>query len=176
MNRFGLQRHERGAILILAMLALLILAAVMLQMWFSTDVDKQVALYHKNVFPLRQAAHGAFMQACATLLQDLEGDGLSHHCWMGRTGRISLPMKPGARFLRLVIFAQRPTPEPNPGWCRVNGGSPEPFDNYWPHIHLPIRHVRESRLVLDLELERAYRAPGDERDLALDICGIQYLS
>jgi type II secretory pathway component PulK len=68
---------ERGAILILVMLVLLVLATVVLQIWFTADVDKQVALYQRTYFPIRQAAQGAFMQACSVLLQDLESSGTS---------------------------------------------------------------------------------------------------
>lgn len=67
--------RDRGAILILVMLVLLVLATVVLQIWFTADVDKQIALYQKTNFPIRQAAQGAFMQACSILLQDLESSG-----------------------------------------------------------------------------------------------------
>lgn len=71
--RAGLARNrERGVILILVTLVLAILIAVVSQIWFSAEVDKQVAIYQKTVFPVRQAAQGAFMKACSILLQDLQ--------------------------------------------------------------------------------------------------------
>jgi type II secretory pathway component PulK len=68
---------ERGAILILVMLVLLVLSTVVLQIWFSADVDRQIALYQKTYFPIRQAANGAFMKACSTLNQDMQQGGSS---------------------------------------------------------------------------------------------------
>ncbi len=67
--------RKSGAILILVMLVVLILAAVMVQIWISTDVDLQTALYRQSEFPLRQAAYGTFMQCCSALVQDLQGEG-----------------------------------------------------------------------------------------------------
>jgi len=66
---------QRGAVLILTMLVLLVLVAVVTQIWVSADVDKQIANYEQSRFPIRQAALGAFMQAKSILLQDLEGSG-----------------------------------------------------------------------------------------------------
>ncbi|MHC4942376.1 MAG: hypothetical protein ACYTG7_05090 [Planctomycetota bacterium] len=59
------------------MLVMLVLSTVVLQIWFSADVDRQIALYQKTYFPLKQAANGAFMKACSILSQDLQQDGSS---------------------------------------------------------------------------------------------------
>lgn len=63
---------ERGAILILSMLVIMVLACVVVQLYFSTSVSMEIANQQKTLFPTGQAARGAVLQARAVLLQDLE--------------------------------------------------------------------------------------------------------
>jgi len=65
-------RGERGVILILVMLVVLVLACVMVQLFFTTSVNKQIADHQKIKYPMKMAAKGAFLQAKAVLLQDME--------------------------------------------------------------------------------------------------------
>ncbi len=63
---------EQGVILILVMLVVLILACVMVQLFFDTSVNKEITHHQKIKTPMKMAALGAFLQAKAVLLQDME--------------------------------------------------------------------------------------------------------
>ena len=65
-------RGEQGVILILVMLVVLVLACVMVQLFFTTSVNKEITLHQKIKYPMKMAAQGAFLQAKAVLLQDME--------------------------------------------------------------------------------------------------------
>jgi len=65
-------RGERGVILILVMLVTLVLACVMVQLFFTTSVNKEITHHKIKQQPMRMAAMGAFLQAKAVLLQDME--------------------------------------------------------------------------------------------------------
>lgn len=66
-------RGEQGIILILVMLVVLVLACVMVQLFFTTSVNKEVTDHQTKIIPMDMAAGGAFLQAKAVLLQDMEG-------------------------------------------------------------------------------------------------------
>ncbi len=102
--------------------------------------------------------------------------GEASHRWMKQEGSIELPMRSGAKFLRVEINPRSPVPELNPGQCTINGGEPEAFDNTCPVVHFPIDHVTDEKLFVSLAMENVHRVEGDNRDLALAIRGLAYLS
>jgi len=75
--RGGSPEGERGAILILSMLVIMVLACVVVQLYFTTSVTMEIANQQKTVYPMRQAARGALLQAKAVLLQDLEDQSMT---------------------------------------------------------------------------------------------------
>jgi hypothetical protein len=86
-------------------------------------------------------------------------------------GALSLPMRPGARFLRLNIEPSQPA-DPTPGVCTIGDGPPEPFDTSCRQVHLPLdlrgghappsRHVDADRLDVHLQMD-----PGPGRGLVI---------
>jgi MoaA/NifB/PqqE/SkfB family radical SAM enzyme len=101
--------------------------------------------------------------------------GNPHHYWSSKRGTISLPMQRTARFVRVLIYARHSLDDTNGGTCRVNGGPPEPFDNSCAEIHFPVDQVRDSRLRLELEIEKVFSAEGDGRELGVAVHGIEIL-
>jgi len=63
---------ERGVILILAMLVVLVLACVVVQLFFTTTVNREITEHQKIAYPMAMAARGALLQAQAVLIQDLQ--------------------------------------------------------------------------------------------------------
>ena len=102
-------------------------------------------------------------------------DGAASHCWLSRRGSLEIPRRPGAKFIRLTIWALSPDGKFNSGVCRVNGGRPHPFDNTCEHIHFPIDDTHGDRLRLDFEMDEALHVPGDNRDLGLSVRGLDFL-
>lgn len=64
---------ERGVILILSMLVVLVLACVVVALFYTTTVNREITQHQKAKFPMAMAARGAFLQTQAVLIQDLEG-------------------------------------------------------------------------------------------------------
>jgi MoaA/NifB/PqqE/SkfB family radical SAM enzyme len=98
-----------------------------------------------------------------------------HHFWMSRRGRISLPMRRGARFVRVRIYPRTSPEGTNPGACRVNGGPPEPFDDSCPDLYFPVSQVKDSHVRLTLEVEKVFSPEGDGRELGLGIHEVEIL-
>lgn len=116
-----------------------------------------------------------FTKGFYELERTIQGD--VSHCWMGRQGTLCLPYKKDTRFLRLnVIPRSHLFPQTNPGRGRINGGPWEPFDNTCPEITFPVNHIGKERLRVELEMENAWKAPGDPRELGLAISGIKFLA
>jgi radical SAM protein with 4Fe4S-binding SPASM domain len=104
-----------------------------------------------------------------------DAEGAPSHAWTAREGLVELPMRGGARFLRLLVIPRAPVHEPNPGRAVINGGTPEPFDNTCPEVHLPLDHVTVDTIRLELSMELEHRVPNDERALALAVRGFELL-
>jgi len=101
--------------------------------------------------------------------------GNPHHFWTSRRGRISLPMRKGARFVRVRIYPRTSLEGTNPGTCRVNGGPPEPFHDSCPDLHFPVSQVKDSHVRLTLEVEKVFSPEGDRRELGLGIHEVEIL-
>ena len=102
-------------------------------------------------------------------------EGKASHFWLRRRTRFSIPSRKGAKFVRFLIIPRMPVPAINPGWCRINGGPAEPFDNSCGDITFPITGKRNGRLEIEIEMENEHRVEGDPRDLALAIRGVEFL-
>ncbi|MFH0793700.1 MAG: hypothetical protein V2A74_06670, partial [bacterium] len=96
--------------------------------------------------------------------------------WLRRRARLAIPVQNGAKFVRLLIIPRMPVPAINPGWCRINGGEAEPFDNSCADVNFPVAAGRNGRLEIEIEMENEHRVEGDSRDLALAIRGVEFLS
>jgi radical SAM protein with 4Fe4S-binding SPASM domain len=102
-------------------------------------------------------------------------NGSPSHRWMGRRGTLALTARPGARFLRLLIIPRAPVHTPSPGWCRVNGGAEEPFDNTCSEITFPVPRAGPAKTRVEIRMESAHRLAPDPRQLGLAIRGIEWL-
>ena len=102
-------------------------------------------------------------------------DGTPSHCWMGKEGRIALPMRPGARFLRLRLITHVPVLTAIPGFCKVNDLPEQPFDNTCDQVHFPLDGIREGSLDVQLRMEFDHLVEGDGRRLALAVSGAEFL-
>jgi radical SAM protein with 4Fe4S-binding SPASM domain len=100
-------------------------------------------------------------------------DGRPFHRWMCGRGKLRLPMREGAKFLRLRIS---PCPGSASGTCSINQSPPEPFDTSCDTITFPLRHVRDSQVHVSLEMDSTWRLGDDPRELGLPVQGIEYLS
>ncbi|MCB2154965.1 radical SAM protein [bacterium] len=107
---------------------------------------------------------------------EFDEDGAVSHFWTGKRAILSLPMKKGARFLRIQTLPRQPNGIMNPGMARVDDGEPEPFDNTCDCMHFPIDHVQGDRFELTLETENAWQIGEDTRHLSLLIKGLAFLS
>jgi len=134
--------------------------------------EKFFSRFRREVIPL-DAAGVHFGEGFYGL--ERGADGSPHHHWMGRRGTLRLPMKRGARFLRLLISPRFPIAETIGGLCRINGGPPEPFDNTCPELTFPLDHARGNGIEARLEMEKSFRVEGDPRDLAMAIMAVEYL-
>ncbi len=102
-------------------------------------------------------------------------DGEASHRWAGRKATLTIPMRKGARFLRLGVIADAPVAGPCPGRFRAKGGEWEPFDNTCPEITLPLDGLQTDFLELEIEMDRTHRVGDDPRELGLAIRGICFL-
>jgi len=134
--------------------------------------NKFFGKYRKEDVPLNSPAlvfgHGFYQ---------LENDpaGNPSHIWMGRKGRFSMPRPRGAEFLRIRIIPRSPQNTLNSGFCIINSGAREYFDNTCEDLHFPLKQVRGDQLDVSLEMENEYQVGEDPRHLALPIKGIQFL-
>ncbi|MCY2954626.1 MAG: hypothetical protein NTU53_22070 [Planctomycetota bacterium] len=85
--------------------------------------------------------------------EQIDDDG-GKQAWRlhGLSGGLTLPTRPGARFLGLTIAAGA-YGDLTPGTCAINGGPPEPFDLSCDHLFFPIDHVSADRLEARFEME-----------------------
>jgi hypothetical protein len=102
-------------------------------------------------------------------------DGTPTHRWMAREGSLVLPMRTGAKFLRLRIAEDCPFETVNGGSWQINGGPEEYFDNTCPDLHFPISQVEGEAIRLQLRMEQAGKFGEDPRELALALRGVAYL-
>jgi len=102
-------------------------------------------------------------------------EGGACHRWMCDRGTFSLVVPSRAVFLRLRIFHHLPVPATNGGVCKIEGEPARYFDNSAPALHYPVSPGPARRLRVELSMEETHRVQGDERDLALGICGIEWL-
>jgi len=70
----GLARRERGAAMLLAFLALMILVVVIGQLTVSSSVDRSLALTSVQELKYDYAARAAWHEACAQLIKDLKDE------------------------------------------------------------------------------------------------------
>jgi radical SAM protein with 4Fe4S-binding SPASM domain len=104
-------------------------------------------------------------------------NGAPSHIWMERRGRLRLPRRKKARFVRLSIIPRTPPLFGlNAGTARLNGGPPEPFDNTCAEITFPLDHIRDDSLEISLEMEARLPVENDPRELALAVSGVQLLN
>lgn len=103
-------------------------------------------------------------------------EGKPYHRWMGREGRFSLAMRPGAKFIRLTMSRLTPGGYVNTGACVVNGGKAEPFDTTCDVLTFPVDHVKSSRIDVSIAVEEVFKFGDDPRDLGLAIRSIEFLS
>jgi radical SAM protein with 4Fe4S-binding SPASM domain len=103
-------------------------------------------------------------------------NGAVSHVWMGRTGTLRVQTPHNARFVRLRIAAQTPGGVATPGQCMVNGGVAEHFDNSCETLHFPVPGTANGEVTLDLEMEREWFLPPDDRPLALAVRAAEVLS
>jgi len=134
--------------------------------------EKYFSKFRREEIPLNSEKI-IFGDGCYVL--EMKPDGSISHRWLGRCARISLPMKKGAKFLRFLILPRTPVKSLNPGKCKINGGSPEHFDNSCPDINFPIYHIKGEKIELELEMENVSKVGNDPRELSIPIVGIQYL-
>jgi hypothetical protein len=85
--------------------------------------------------------------------EQIDDDG-GKQAWRlhGLSGGLTLPTRPGARFLCLMIAAAA-YGNLTPGTCTISGGPPEPFDLSCDHPFFPIDHVSADRLEVRFEME-----------------------
>ena len=102
-------------------------------------------------------------------------DGSPSHFWMGGKAAFTLAMTNNARFLRLRVIPGVPVADPVLGRARVNGGNWEHFDNSCEDVTFPIASVSSGRVLIEIEMEKTYRAGEDPRSLGLAIRGILFL-
>ncbi len=67
---------ERGVILILSMLVVLVLACVIVSLFFTTSVNREITKHQRVHYPMVMAARGALYQTKAVLIQDLENQSM----------------------------------------------------------------------------------------------------
>jgi len=108
---------------------------------------------------------------------ELECDekGNPHHIWMAQKGKFLLPRLKGAKFLRILIIPLTPLHALNPGFCIINKGAREYFDNTCEDLTFPLNHTTGKKLEVCLEMENEYQVGEDPRLLGLPIRGIQFL-
>jgi type II secretory pathway component PulK len=75
-ERESCDERERGVILILSMLVVLVLACVIVQLFFTTSVNREITKHQKIHYPMVMAARGAVFQTTAVLIQDLENQSM----------------------------------------------------------------------------------------------------
>jgi hypothetical protein len=102
-------------------------------------------------------------------------DGRPIHVWMGRRGCFSIPGPCKAKFLRILIVPLTPLRALNPGFCIINKGEKEYFDNTCEELTFPLNHAKGRKLEVYLEMENEYQLGEDSRLLGLPIKGIQFL-
>ena len=85
--------------------------------------------------------------------EQIDDDG-GKQAWRlhGLSGGLTLPTRPGARFLCLTIAAAA-YGDLTPGTCTIDDGPPEPFDLSCDHLFFPIDHVSADRLEVRFEME-----------------------
>jgi hypothetical protein len=71
----------------------------------------------------------------------------------GGSEALTLPTRPGARFLHFTIVGAGWGDDFTPGTCTINDGPPEPFDLSGEHLLFPLDHVSADRLDVRLEME-----------------------
>ena len=104
-------------------------------------------------------------------------DGSPSHRWMSRRGFLAVAGKKNARFLRLLIEPRLRDPDTfNGGWCAINGGRPQPFDNTCSEITFPLHGARARSLDVGIEMEKTFRIGPDPRDLSLALRGLEWLA
>lgn len=121
-------------------------------------LDSEGVIFEKDFYPL-----------------ELKEDKSHGHIWMSKQGRLILPMIRNAKFLRLSTSPRYPMNRINPGFCRIDGGEVEYFDNSCQYIHFPLETVKGDRIELNLEMENSFKVGDDPRELSLVIMGMEYL-
>jgi hypothetical protein len=102
-------------------------------------------------------------------------DGSPGRFWIGEKAAFTLLVKANARFARLRVIPGSPVADPVFGRGRVNGGHWEHFDNSCEDVTFPIASVSSGRVLIEIEMEKTYRAGEDTRSLGLAIRGILFL-
>ncbi len=69
------------------------------------------------------------------------------------SGALTLPTRPGARFLHFTIAGAAWGDDFTPGTCTINDGPPEPFDLSGEHLLFPLDHVSADRLDVRFEMD-----------------------
>ena len=130
--------------------------------------DDFFARFRSQVIPIE-----TLEDSCWDGFYDLEyHDGRPCHRWMRQSGQLSVPMRPGARFLRLRID---PCLDTAPGRCTINDGPAEYFDTSCDTITFPLDHVRGPQLQVKLEMDSVWNTGNDPRELGLPVRGVEYL-
>ena len=68
------------------------------------------------------------------------------------SGTLTLPTRPGARFLGLTCRSTA-WEDLTPGMCTINDGPPEPFDLSGENLLFPLDHLSADRLDVRFEME-----------------------
>lgn len=140
----------------------------------STQYTKFLKRYSEEHISLKEEFFGdGFYE------MEYQPSGEPSHIWMRKNGKITLPNRKNARFLKLHIIPQT---EPlfgfNCGHAQINNLPAESFDNTCDSIMFPLpkKYADNEELSIRLEMENDFNPPGDARRLSLAIAGISYLS
>ncbi len=136
-------------------------------------VERYFNRYRREEIPLDSSEIG-FDEGFYEL--EKKADGTPSHRWAKKQIVVRVPMRSGARFLRLNVIPHAPLHDSvNPGKAVINGGPAEPFDNTCTEVHFPLDHVNGSEIRLEITMENSWNVEGDPREMALAISGVHLL-